>query len=80
MKVKSNVVEGFKPVEITITLESMEEAAELFAALNHAAVVNELEHLDCDKIRGAIRGALGCEMDYSSPFGRISESIKHWKH
>ena len=66
MKVKSGRDCNFNPITLEITLESKEEAGQMYALFNHGSILEAVPSLDGSAIRDAIKSAIGKCPDYQS--------------
>lgn len=65
MKVDTVANNGFRPVTLTITLETQEETEELFNMLDHAANVSYCKNFDCRSVREALEKSSGVRLGLS---------------
>lgn len=75
MKVALGKTAGFQPFNLTITVETPEEAAELYALHNHVRLAAVTEHINHSEIRILIQNALGRTPDYAGIFREIEAFI-----
>lgn len=77
MQVKTEVKE-FEPFDITITVESKEEAVKLFVLFCHNKLLNQLDlQIESDLIRTALKERVEITYpDYAPLFNKVDSIIK----
>ena len=79
MKVSSGYApEMFRPVTITVTLESAAEVASLHAVFNHASIIDGVPNLNCRAIRDSI-SAIHPNADCAKTFTALNESLRRFR-
>lgn len=72
--------ENFKPIELTLTIESEDQLKAVFCLFNHSVLCLFLEArgIEPTRVRGALKGAVEGGVNYCETSDELNSAIKAW--